>query len=137
MQEHACQFDVCKYSSCEIIVCNTGETAVNRDGNTQPHTDFTDQFNFAGHIAGQLLFVAASLELFEVKMEAELVAVFCRDLNTEVGNNSRLTHQFKFDTKCDKATGYSFLDIQQSHRKQILIFQFGFHKILHGTHQIY
>ena len=104
------------------------------DGDAHPHADLTDQIDFGGHLAGQLLLIGAALGLQEVVVEADLLTVFRRDGYAEGGDHTRLTHKLHVDAKEDDAVeGVPVL--QQGHAEQILILHLRIDQLLHGIHQ--
>ena len=104
------------------------------DGDAHAHADLTDQVQLDGYLAGQLLLVGAALELEEVVVEADLLAVLRHNFNAEGCQRARLAQQLHVDAQGDDAVE-GVLVLEQGHSEQILVFQLCVDELLHGAHQ--
>ena len=107
---------------------------VKGDRDTHAHAHLADQIDLGGHLAGYLLTIGTALELQEVVVEADLLAVFGRDRNAEGSDDGRLAHQIDVGADGNDAIEGDH-DLQQGHGKQILILQVSLNQLLHGFHQ--
>ena len=134
VHEHARQFDIGinrAYDGYRHIIQNS---QIQGNGDADTHAQLADQVDLGGHLAGQLLLVGTALELQEVVVEADLLAVFRRHRDAEGSHDSRLAHQFDIDADGDD-TVEGIHELQQGHAEQILILQISIDQFLHGIHQ--
>ena len=134
VHEHACQFHVGEDRACDGYGHDMAHADGQGDADAHPHADLADQVDLGGHLAGQLLLVGAALELLEVVVEADLVAVLRHDLHAEGRQHAELAHQLHIDAQGDDAVE-GMLVLEQGHREQILILQLRVDQVLHGGHQ--
>ena len=134
IQEHARQLDIDIDRVCDGDRYIMKQLDVKGDRDTHAHAHLADQIDLGGYLAGHLLTVGAALELQEVVVEADLLAVFGRDRNAEGSDDGRLAHQIDVGADGNDAIEGDH-DLQQGHGKQILILQVSLNQLLHGFHQ--
>ena len=134
VHEHARQFHIGEDRACDGYRHHLAHCDGQGNADAHPHADLADQVDLGGHLAGQLLLVGAALELLEVIVEADLVAVLRHDLHAEGRQHAELAHQLHIDAQGDDAVE-GMLVMEQRHSKQILILQLRVDQVLHGGHQ--
>ena len=134
VHEHARQFHIGEDRACDGYRHHMAHRDGQGNADAHPHADLADQVDLGGHLAGQLLLVGAALELLEVIVEADLVAVLRHDLHAEGRQHAELAHQLHIDAQGDNAVE-GMLVLEQGHGEQILILQLRVDQVLHGGHQ--